>query len=139
MKNNNGVNNLKEKLSVSLIQEISKNEKEKYIEENKFVLFNVITKIKNEACFTVDKLSIGYILPNDMIYDLISKNVYIPYKLYEKDNKEKEGVFALINHRIFKNSDRKIRMSKNNIDEIETLINNYLYSNPHIKKELKFK
>ena len=139
MKNNEGVNNLEKNFSISLIQEISKNDNEKYIEENKFVLFNVIIKIKNEACFTVDKLSIGYMLPDNKVFDLISKNVYIPYKLYEKDNKEKEGVFALVNHHIFKNSDRKIRMSKNNIDEIEIIINNYLYCNPQIKKELKFK
>lgn len=139
MKDNNGVNNLEEKFSVSLMKEIRKNETEKYIEENKFVLFNLITKTKNESCFTVGRISIGYILPDNMIYDLISKNTYKPYKLYEKDNREKEGVFALINHHIFKNSDRKIRMNERNIEEIEILINNYLYCNPHIKKELKFK
>ena len=102
------------------------------------MLFNIITKDKSSNYITALRTSIGYILSNEKIYDLISNHIFDNYELYNPHNKEKEGKFALIINNPFKNSDRKVRMTKRNLSQIESTIEKYIIeykkSQEHLKK-----
>lgn len=98
----------------------------KYIEENKFVLFNIVLKEKNFFTLTSERTSIGYILPDNTVYDFIANRLYDIYELHNYQNKEKNGRFALINNIIFKNSKKKISLTKNNLDQITNLFDKYI-------------
>lgn len=108
-----------------------------YIEENKFVLFNVIRKNMFEEVIEGKRTSIGYMLPNNKIYDFISKNIYEEYKLYKKGNFEKTGEFALITNVIFKNSTIKYETNEENLKILENMLEKYIREYNSGKAQLK--
>ena len=108
-----------------------------YLEENKIVLFNIITKDKYSNYITALRTSIGYVLPDEKIYDLISSHTYNSYELYSPQNKEREGEFALIINNPFRNSDKKIRMTKRNLSQIKIAIEKYIIKYKKGEAQLK--
>ncbi len=97
-----------------------------YIEENKLVLFNVVRKNKFEESIEGIRTSIGYILPNNEVYDFVSKNVYEIYELYKSENLKKQGKFALITNVIFKNSTIKYKINEKNLENLEIMLEKHI-------------
>lgn len=97
-----------------------------YIYENKFVLISIVSKEKNFSALTVERTSIGYILPDNRIYDFVSAKIFHIYELYKEENKIKHGFFALINNVIFKNSKNKIKLNIHNVDQLISLFDKYI-------------
>ncbi|MBE6152858.1 MAG: hypothetical protein E7166_01335 [Firmicutes bacterium] len=125
---NNNLNGLR------LLKEKTNN---RYLKEKNFVLFDVILKSKDKSNITGVRTSVGYILPNNEIYDFISKKIYKIYKLYDKSNKEKEGNYALISNIMFENSTKRIKLNYANLQEIEDLLKKYIIEYNSGIKEIK--
>jgi len=119
LKNNK---NYDQQLSKILKEQTNK----KYLEENKFVLFNVISKKANNNMLTGVRTSIGYLLPNNNVYDFISKQILEVYELDNINNNKKNGEYALIKNITFENSKRKIRINDKNLQSIELLFKKYI-------------
>lgn len=100
--------------------------RKRYIEENKFALFNVVSKEKNEMSITAIRTSIGYILPNNTIYDFVSKHVYVIYELNKRENMEREGEFATVHNVFFRESNKRFRANDKNLQKLESSLEKYI-------------
>lgn len=102
-----------------------------YIEEKNIVYGTIVNKKKNSKQITGVINTIGYILPNNTIYDFISKNVF---ELYNIDKLEQEGIVFLFSHQIFKKSNRKISLKSYN-STIQPLIDDYIKTHYALNEE----
>ena len=90
-----------------ILLDINKNKKETYLEEKNIVFGTIVNKQKNSKQAVAQRITIGYILPNNNIYDFVTKNIY---KIYNEYILEQDGEVFLLSHRIFKTTNRRIRL-----------------------------
>ena len=105
-----------------ILLDINKNKKETYLEEKNIVFGTIVNKQKNSKQAVAQRITIGYILPNNNIYDFVTKNIYKIYNVYIL---EQDGEVFLLSHRIFKTTNRRIRLKSYNII-IQPIIDTYL-------------
>ena len=98
----------------------------KYLEENKFVLFSVVTKNKDRLEVISERTSIGYLISNNVVYDFISDEVYNVYTLFKNDNKNKKGNYAYICNLLFPKSKKKIHSTIKNVEKLEEIFEKYI-------------
>ena len=112
--------------ALNFSQIVKKSTKKNYIEKNKFALFNVVSIIQGDPVITSERASIGYILPNNKIYDFISNNLYDICTLYQMANIDEDSQYALISDIIYKDSKDIIYLKSSNMNKISELLISYV-------------
>lgn len=79
----------------------------KYIYEKNIVFGTIVDKYENSKMAVGIRNTIGYLLPNNFVYDFLEKKLFI---LYDENNLEQEGKVFLVGHIIFENSKRKFKI-----------------------------
>lgn len=111
-------------------------EKKLYVEESNIVFGTIVNKYKNSKQAIGVRTTLGYMLPDNTIYDFITKNVF---QLYNQYLLEQEGEVFLLSHRVFKDSKRKINIKSYNT-KIKPLIDYHIkrHNNEIDKLEQKY-
>ena len=78
-----------------------------YIQKKKNIVFGtIVNKLKNSTQAIAIRITIGYILPNNNIYDFETENIY---KIYNKDILQHDEEVFLVSHKIF-TTNRRIKL-----------------------------
>jgi len=94
----------------------------KYIYEKNIVFGTIVDKYKNRKTAVGIRNTIGYLLPNNIVYDFLEKKLFI---LYNENNLEQEGKVFFIGEKLFQESKRKIKL-KSFDKEIKPIINYHM-------------
>ena len=93
-----------------------------YIKEKNIVFGTISYKLKNSKQITGIYNTLGYILPDNSIYDFISKEVF---EIYDLNKLEQEGHVFLVEKRIFEKSNKKINI-KSYDSQIQPIIDYHM-------------
>ena len=93
-----------------------------YVEEKNIVFGTIVSKSKKNKQVIGINVTIGYVLPNNTVYDFISKDIF---ELYNSENLEQEGHVFLLSCKLYKDSNRKINI-KSYSTKIQPIIDDYM-------------
>lgn len=117
--------NLKETLEFLLVlnQGLRFDEIEAFFQEKNIVYGNIIYKDIDKNYGIAQRLSIGYLLPDNQVYDFIDGNIY--EQIFKEGINNKDGDFFYILTNKFKNSNRKLSYNKQE-NQIDSLIKQHI-------------
>jgi len=116
-------------LEEAVIQFNQDSKNRKYIYEKNIVFGTVVNKYKNSKMAVGIRNTIGYLLPNNIVYDFLEKKLFI---LYDENNLEQEGKVFLLERKIFEQSKIKIKITSFD-NEIQPIIDY------HMERHLKIR